>query len=422
MRNLLIVFVVTAMVLMASPVRAATGGDGTIPVPDGPPPNGYVEDAVLIKFAAGFPARSLRDAFAAANGLEEVFFTPKSHFFRFRITDGSTPDQKIAQLDGQPDVLSVTRIPRGERHYVPPDPLYPNQWYLPQVNMPAAWDLAGGGSTSYIALVDSGVQQTPDHEDLGVIAGWNFLDGNSDVNDLDGHGTTVAGIMAAFTGAANGTKGIAGINYNAAILVAKDGNAQPAIDLTAAGIEWAVNRGAAAINVSTGYRNVTAEELEVLRQAVEYAWYSNRPVVASSGNDGATIRGVYPAAFTTVITVGATTRSDTRAAFSNSADMSASPPLYIDLAAPGVEMCTTAISNTYSCSPGPDGTSYSAPMVTGTLGLLEGRYPNLTSADMKARLSNSADKVGGYSYSGTYCGGLSAELGCGRLDAAGTVP
>ncbi len=421
MRSLAACIAIISSMLVASPVFGAVGGDGTVPPPDGPPPNGYVPDAVLVKFAVDFPPEEVRAAFGAVWGLEEVFFTPVSHFFRFQITDGMSPDEKVQQLSGLSDLVLVAKIPRGERDYTPPDAKYPNQWYLPKVKMNAAWDLAGGGATSFIALVDSGVRQTPDHPDLGVIAGKNFINGGSDVNDIDGHGTTVAGIMAAFTGPINGSIGIAGINYNAPILVAKDGDAVPDADRTAAGIEYAVQRGATAINVSTTYSGITAAEIEVLRQATAYAWNSNRPVVASSGNNNASIRGRYPASFTTVITVGASTQSDTRASFSNYGDTIPNPDLHINLVAPGVDMCTTRKDGGYDCSPGPDGTSYSAPMVTGVLGLMEARYPNLTSQQMNDRLGNSADKVGGYSYTTTICGGINLYMGCGRLDAQGAI-
>lgn len=323
-------------------------------------------------------------------------------------------------LAKNPMVRSVTKIARGKRDYVPPDTLYPSQWYLPKVRMPQAWDLAAGGSLSYIALVDSGVQTSPsNHPDLGVIAGKNFITGTSNVNDIDGHGTNVAGIMAAFTGPTNGSIGIAGINYAAPILVAKDGDAIPDVDATAAGIEYAVQRGASAINVSTGYEGLTTAERDVLKQAVNAAWNAGQPVVASAGNDNQTIVGVYPAAFNKVITVGASNKSDTRASFSNYGD--ASVPLYPNLVAPGVDMCTTKKGSAYDCSPGPDGTSFSAPMVTGVIGLMRKLHPGIGSIAIRDRLEDSADKVGGYNYSGTYCGGLNVNMGCGRLDAYGAI-
>ena len=149
----------------------------------------------------------------------------------------------------------------------------------------------------------------------------------------------VAGMMAAFTGSINGSIGIAGINYSAPILVAKDGDTIPDVFATAAGIEYAVQRNASAINVSTGYRGLTADERDVLKQAVNTAWNAGQPIVAAAGNDYSTIVGVYPAAFNKVITVGASNQSDKRAPFSNKGD--ASVPLYANLVAPGVAMCTT---------------------------------------------------------------------------------
>lgn len=291
---------------------------------------------------------------------------------------------------------------------------------MPKAKLPAAWDQAGGGSTNYIALVDSGVKTN--HADLGTITGRNFGPGDpNNFNDIDGHGTNVAGIMAAFTGNTNGAIGIAGINYKAPILVAKDGDADPDVFATASGIEWAVQRGASAINVSTGYPDLTQAEIDVLRSAVSAAWNAGRPVVASSGNDDASFVGIYPAAFSKVITVGASTQSDQRAEFSNYGDPSI--PLYLNLVAPGIDMCTTKIGtgSLYNCSPGVDGTSFAAPMVTGTIGLIKKLHPGWSSSTIRSHLENAADKVPGYVYSGTYCGGVSVSMGCGRLDANGSL-
>jgi hypothetical protein len=182
-------------------------------------------------------------------------------------------DEVVTALKADPAVLYVAKIAYGTWDYIPPDALYPQQWYLPKVRMPQAWDLAAGGSTSYIALVDSGVQTSPtNHPDLGVIAGKNFVDGSSNVNDVFGHGTRVAGIMAAFTGSVNGSIGIAGINYAAPILVAKIGDSAPDVDLAALGIEHAVQRGASAINASFGFRGLSDDDRRELKEAVDRAW------------------------------------------------------------------------------------------------------------------------------------------------------
>lgn len=411
---------VLALLLVPLEAFAAVGTD---PETEGSAsPNGYVRDAVLVKFANDFPAAAERAAFGRAHGLAEVSFTPLSHWFRFRVTDGKTPNEHAKALGGDRAVASAVKIALGQRSYTPTDNLYSEQWYLPKTRMNQAWDLAAGGATSYIALVDSGVQNADaylgNHPDLGVIAGKNFMNGSSNVNDTYGHGTMVAGIMAAFTGNVNGNLGIAGINYAAPILVAKDGDEVPAIDLTAAGIEYAVQRSASAINVSTAYTGTTSAERQPLKDAVTLAWNAGRPVVASAGNGNQSIVGYYPAAFTNVITVGGTEQTDHRASFANYGD--ASVPIYIDLAAPAVDMCTTKISSIYYCNPGPSGTSFSAPMVTGVIGLMKKRYPSIGSIAIRNRLQAAADKVGGYSYTGSLCSGgtgISVQLGCGRLDA-----
>lgn len=114
--------------------------------------------------------------------------------------------------------------------------------------------------------------------------------------------------------------------------------------------------------------------------------------VRLTSNDNTSTCGVYPASFTTVITIGASNKNDQRASFSNYGDTIPEPDLHINLVAPGVDMCTTRRDGGYYCAPGPRGTSYSAPMVTGVLGLMERRYPDLTSQQMNDRLGNSTDK------------------------------
>ncbi len=362
----------------------------------------------MVKLAAIDPAAERR-AFASALGLEEISFTPEINWFRFRITDHMRVADKIAMVKGKPGVLAVQAAAFGEWGYTPNDPKYPYQWGLPEVKVPAAWDLAGGGSTKYIAIVDTGVDL--DHPDLGYIYGWNFVTGHSDRGDLIGHGSKVAGIAAAFTGNA---VGIAGVNYAAPILSAViDYQGSPYEPAAVEAIYYAVNNGASVITASWFFSGTDAQH-QALKDAVNYAWSQNVMVVATLPNFGeSNFNNYVPARWYTVVSVGGTTSSDKKASFSNYGDPG------IDVSAPAVSIYSRTRTGGYAYD---DGNSFAVPLVAGTIALIKKRYPAITSQQIKDRLWNSADKVGGYNYSSNpFCGGHSQELGCGRLDAAGAV-
>lgn len=404
----------------AVPAFGATG-DGT-PSADGPQP-GFVPGEVLVTFRDGFLPKEVRGPLASAWGLQEVSFAPATALFRFRITDGRDVDAKLSFLESRPEVASVTKNWLGQLFFTPNDPYWSRQWGMSKVKMPTAWDrliAAGrpGGSTRYIAIADTGVDL--DHPDLGVIYGWNFVTGRSDRGDdcndpqgaWHGHGSLVAGTAAAFT---NNSRGIAGANYAAPILSAKMTDlCTPVLSAAVEAIEYSVDNGASTITASWGWYFLTDTQLAPLKNAVQYAYNNNVLVVAASGNDSwNNFNNIAPARWFTVVTVGGTTSTDSRAPFANYG----APGL--DVSAPAVDIFSTNSIGGYEWA---SGTSFSVPFVAGTIGLIKGKYPSWTSSQIKNRLGSTADKVGGYNYSwSTICGGQSAELGCGRLDAADAV-
>jgi len=171
--------------------------------------------------------------------------------------------------------------------------------------MPLAWDIHTGSPSQWIAIVDSGIDQT--HYDIAgmpgkLYRGWNFVDNNQDTMDYYGHGTAVAGIAAAIT---DNTYIIAGTAPLSTLLAVKITNDRD-IDSykLAQGIEFASNY-AEVINASS-YVYIPSTYLQ---EAVEYAYnVKNRVVVACTGNDGASIPS-YAAAYSACIGVGATDRA-----------------------------------------------------------------------------------------------------------------
>lgn len=258
------------------------------------------------------------------------------------------------------------------------DPKRSEQWGLTRLDGENV-KLEADGSGVRVAVVDTGVEGS--HPDLehAVLPGFDVFGDSDGRVDLNGHGTHVAGIIAAQ--ADNGV-GVAGLASGVEILPIR------ALDETgygddagiAEGILWAVQNDADVINLSLG----SPDRDPVLAAAVESAISSGVTVVASSGNDGATGSPIsYPAALPGVIAVAATSFGDQKAIFSTSGD-------YVTVAAPGVSIMSTWPGGGYAYS---SGTSMSAPFVSASAALVEQKL-GLKGPALKNRLTSSATDAG----------------------------
>ncbi|MEA2632397.1 MAG: thermitase, partial [Chloroflexota bacterium] len=216
-------------------------------------------------------------------------------------------------LAADPSVAYVEVDGTVKATVVPNDPYYTQglDWGLPLIGAPAAWDTSTGASGPIIAVIDTGVDAT--HPDLGgrVLPGIDLVNNDSDASDDHGHGTHVAGIIAA-TG--NNGLGGAGVCWGCRILPVKalDASGSGTYSVLASAITWAADHGARIINMSLGgYTTSTT-----LNAAVVYAQSRGIVVVAAAGNDGVTTR-FYPAAFAGVVAVGASTADAALIGFSN---------------------------------------------------------------------------------------------------------
>ncbi len=232
------------------------------------------------------------------------------------------------------------------------DPLYKEQWALSHINL-SQDDTGKGGKGVVVAILDTGIDAG--HEELTgrVKAEVNFTD-SSGTDDVNGHGTSVAGIIAATR---NNGKGIAGIAPEVDLLnikVADDHGLCQAEDV-AKGVLWAVNRGADIINISLQIKEPSSQ----LEKAIAYAWDQGAVIVAAAGNN-ADFTVVYPACNEDVIAVTALDQDNRRAVLANYGD-------WVDVAAPGLEIITTAPGNDYSLE---TGTSFAAAHVSGLAALL----------------------------------------------------
>ncbi len=318
------------------------------------------------------------------------------------------------------EVNHVYRVSATE----PDDPLLNSQWYLYRIGAPDVWPQSMGQAEVIVGVIDTGVDYL--HEDLqgqlwvnaaedlngngrldsldlnGIdddgngyvddVIGWDFTDapafadgGDYDQPDNDpmdefftGHGTPVAGLIAA---AANNGVGMAGVAPGIKIMALRAGTASGYLeeDDVAEAIVYAVDNGAKIINMSFG--DVAFSYL--LRDVIRYGVENGVLFVASAGNDGNDVFQ-FPAAYDETIAVGATDFQNNLAAFS-------SYGIKVDLVAPGMDLLSLKIGNNY----GPvSGTSFSAPLVSGALALLWSLYPEASPEVLKGMLLTGAVDLG----------------------------
>ncbi len=199
------------------------------------------------------------------------------------------------------------------------DPMREAQWGLTRINAVKAWPRSTGKGI-VVAVVDTGIDLG--HPDLRgkLVRGINLLNRAKPPQDDNGHGTHVAGVIAAATG--NGT-GIAGVAPNAKLMPVKvlDSTGTGANATITAGIRWAVDHGARVINMSLGQNAATGPvatltgENDALHAAIDYAWGRGVVVVAAAGNSTVPVCSE-PSAWQHVVCVGALDPSDVRAFYS----------------------------------------------------------------------------------------------------------
>jgi subtilisin family serine protease len=299
--------------------------------------------------------------------------------------------------------------PTRRLSFTPNDPLVNRQWYLGRIHAFDAWTQLPTLETVRVAVLDSGVDSG--HPDLqSQIADGRTFVSSSWESDTNGHGTFVAGEIAAATN--NGT-GIAAVGFPVELLIAKivraDGTISP--DAEARAIRWAVDRGARVINMSFGgVRDPHDKSLDTYSPleaaAVQYAASKGVLVVAAVGNaDSAPTEpwnyAGYPAALPHVVGVSSLNRDGTVPNFSNR------DVRYVDIAAPGEEIFSTlprALTQTSrpGCLPqgysdcGPmefrrgEGTSFSAPQVSAAAALLFATNPGLQADQASTILTRTA--------------------------------
>jgi type VII secretion-associated serine protease mycosin len=370
-----------------------------------PAPTRYDGGRLLVRLAPGRTVDSVAGALRGdgAATLTAISGTP---FAAVTVAPGQQAGV-AARLRRDPAVASVEPVAVRHAADIPNDLYWPDQTYLSNLHLPAAWSVTHGSSSVVIAVLDTGIDLS--HPDLNgrLRAGWDFVQGDGTPGDDNGHGTFVAGVVAAQT---NNGQGVAGVAWNASILPVKVLDATGSGDDAdiAAGITWAADHDADVINLSLGGYGDSG----VLRAAVDYALSKDVVVVAATGNDS-TATPFYPAAYPGVIGVAATDAGGDLAWFSNHGDD-------VDLAAPGIGIVSTYPPSTYATW---DGTSFAAPIVAGAAALVRAKNPAWTQAQIAADLQRTATDRGPDGHDTYYGYGLVdpfAALGGPVLD--GPVP
>ncbi len=290
-----------------------------------------------------------------------------------------------------------------EASAIPNDPRFGSLYGMDRIDAPEAWDALGlsafpatGGAK--VGIVDTGIRAA--HEDLtgrttvcATATSGSLYRGCADGN---GHGTHVAGTIAA---TANNARGVAGVSFNSSLAVCKGltDSGSGSTSSIASCIRWLRDRGARVISMSLGGGSTST-----LQSAVRYAYASGSGalLVAAAGNDGNATAN-YPAAYAEVVSVAATDSADVRAPFSNAnAD--------VEIAAPGVNITSTwSTSNTAYATI--SGTSMATPHAAGVGALLVRRFPSAGAATLRGRLTAAVDDLGP--------AGRDAQYGFGRVDA-----
>ncbi|HZH98586.1 MAG TPA: S8 family peptidase, partial [Fimbriimonadaceae bacterium] len=338
----------------------------------------YVAGEILVKFKPTYLSGKLSALAATGATVEnELRQIGVSHI---NLPANLSVPQAIAYYRSLPSVEFAEANYVRKALFRPNDSLYSQMWPMSKINIERAWDVAQGAPTVVIAVLDTGVDLT--HPDLvgKLVQGTDTIDNDSDPSDTQGHGTHVAGTVAANT---NNGIGVAGVGFNCRIMPIRVlGNSGGSDATVAAGITYAVNNGAKVINMSLGGPAPST----TLQNSMQFAVSRGVLPVAAAGNDGVTDPG-YPAFYDEAIAVAATDQNDARASFSNYGD-------WVDVAAPGQGILSTTLGGGYGMN---SGTSMACPHVAGHAGLLYAYMgANATPASVRAQIENTADNVGAF--------------------------
>lgn len=386
----------------------------------------YAHDQILVRFRPTIAQRNI-DNLISSFFLQKIKTIPVADVYQLKIPDDTSVEEMIYILnqDQRIEYAGLNYIARITA--TPNDTFFSYQYALhnsgqeigvpgsPQgsaradIKATTAWEESKGKEDVVIAVIDTGIDMAhPDLNDKIVSPGYDWVNGDEDATDDQGHGTFVAGIAAAET---NNSEGIAGVAWNCKLLPLKTMDAEGEgfySDIVDA-IYYAVDNGADVINLSLGgpYNDPLMEE------AVRYAVQNDVVVAASAGNDAEPV--LYPAAYDNCLAVAATDYDDNRVWWSNFGPE-------IDVSAPGVRIISTVPTWYFGEGSIPygfgGGTSFSCPHVAGMAALIRSEKPWLTAEQIMLIIRYSADDINELELPG-----FDEETGYGRINMEnGIVP
>ena len=379
-----------------------------------------------------FPVRAQRaPAGAVAPDLANTVVLNLDHLSAAEVAE------TVRSLQADPDVLYAEEDQVVRIQYVPNDPFYSSSGHwgqgfddlygLKQIGAAQAWDTTRGQGV-VVAVIDTGIDYN--HPDLGAniwtnpreipgngidddangyvddSRGWDFVGPNykssvpdNDPGDVSGHGTHVAGTVAAV---GDNNLGIVGVAWNAKVMAVRalDDDGYGTDSMLAEAIVYAADNGADVINASWGRRGTS----QVLADAIAYAHSLGVVFVAAAGNDSIDAGEFVPANVATAIAVAAVGSNNALAHFSNRGAK-------IELAAPGVDILSLESgTGGYITS---SGTSMAAPHVSGAAALILSMHPSYTQEQVRQALRFSATDWGPL--------GRDSSFGYGLVNPAGAL-
>jgi hypothetical protein len=378
----------------------ACGGGNPAPAP--------APDAILVQLERGAapPAAMARDDLGPPIvPLPALSAEEEAPLLRVPIEAGTDPAAAAAQAAASAGVSFAEPIYVYQPRRVPNDPRYGELWGMEKIGAPSAWGRSTGERSVVVAVVDDGVALG--HADLASniwrnpselegnrrdddldgyvddVSGWDFVDDDNDPSPAKSgeerwHGSHVAGTIGA---AGDNRVGVVGVNWKVSLMPLRAiGTRGGRTDHLAKAIDFAAEHGARVINASWG----GSGNSQVIANAVARANRKGVLFVAAAGNDSAASPS-FPANLKVenVISVGATTREDRLAAFSDRAAM---------VGAPGVDILSTTAPGKYESY---EGTSMAAPHVAGLAALLWATHPDATLAQVRKAIFDSTVAVRG---------------------------
>jgi RHS repeat-associated protein len=405
----------------------------------------YKDGELIVRFKQNLSEQEKKQLVESQGAQLSKKLKGKSRIEKITLSQGQDVDAIASQLRKSPAVEFVEPNFLVARDQVSPgDPRFAEQWALKNtgqsggqpnsdIGAVSAWETTTGSQTTIIAVIDSGIDFT--HPDLqhnqwtnsneqpngrdddndsltDDLHGWDWVGGDNDPRDMQGHGTAVAGIIAA---EGNNSVGITGVMWKASLMnlrvLDNTGNGEIADAVEA--IDYAVDHGASVINCSWG----TDDESLALKDAIERAGTSGVVVVSSAGNSGRDIETepYYPSSFglSNQIVVASTDNFDHLSSWSNYGGT------HVTVAAPGTNILTTTFNGGYTTV---TGTSASTPFVTGVVGLLKTQRWWLSAAGTKAAIVDGARHLDELSGKVSASGVVSASGAINSLQGPNTPP